>query len=83
MKTKLIFATDVKSYEYWTELPFIPRINDLFNVSDLLMEQEIKEIMGSSEYQGSLKGTVNVVEYRHDDNEFYTELVIWCGEKNK
>jgi len=41
MKTKLIFSTETKDFEQWTDLPFIPRINEWLNVADILKNEEI------------------------------------------
>jgi hypothetical protein len=81
MKTKLIFETG-NSYEYtvWSNLFFIPRINEYFNVQDLLKKDEIDQIIVSAQKWSGTKGTVKSVEYRHDDNDFYTEIIIWCEE---
>jgi len=78
MKTKLIFSTETDIMECWTNLPFIPRINEYFNVHDILTVGEISEIKASAQGWSGIKGVVQSVEYRHDDNEFYVEAVISC-----
>ena len=80
MKTKLIFSTKTKDVEQWTELPFVPRINEWFNVSDLLNADELMVLAKASKGWSSGKGIVQSVEYRHDDNEFYTEVVVGCED---
>jgi hypothetical protein len=80
MKAKLIFSTESKNHEYWTDMPFIPRINELVNIGDILFEEEIRQIQQSSHHWAGLKGIIQSVEYRHDDNDFYTELIIWCED---
>jgi hypothetical protein len=80
MKTKLIFATATKNNEQWTDLPFIPRTNEWFNVQDILVANEIAEIKASARSWSGVRGMVRSVEYRHDDNEFYAEVIIRCED---
>lgn len=80
MKTKLIFSTEKNDIEQWTDLPFIPRIGEWFNLRDILSADEITDIKSSSRDWSGISGEIRSVEYRHDDNEFYTELVIGCED---
>ena len=80
MKTKLLLSTSGKCEEIWTNLPFIPRISEWFNVSDLLNADELMALVKASKGWSSGKGIVQSVEYRHDDNEFYTEVVVGCED---
>jgi hypothetical protein len=80
MKTKLILSTQTKNYEYWTHLPFIPRINEFINLKDILKKDEIESIQQSSINWDGEKASVQSIEYRHDDNDFYAEVIICCGE---
>jgi hypothetical protein len=80
MKTKLILSTINKKLEFLTNLPFTPRINEWLNIKDLLRTEEINEIKQSAKCWSGIHGTVQSVEYRHDDNEFYTELIILCED---
>jgi hypothetical protein len=80
MKTKLIFSTETKDTEQWTDLPFIPRINEWFNVLDILKKEEIIDIMHSARCWSCIRGTVQSVEYRHDGNAFYVEVFVWCED---
>jgi hypothetical protein len=80
MTTKLIFSTSTNSTYYWTDLPFIPRVNELVNVQDILKEEEIEDIKTSAKCWSGIRGIVQSVEYRHDDNEFFAEVSIWCED---
>ena len=80
MKTKLVFSTETLITEQWTTLPFIPRINDWFNVHDILKADEVENIKFSAHCWAGVRGTVLSVEYHHDDNEFYAEIIIWCED---
>lgn len=80
MKTKLVFSTETLDTEQWTDLPFIPRLSEWLNVLALLKDEEIKKIKTSAHCWSGIRGTVQSVEYRHDNNEFYTEIFIWCED---
>jgi hypothetical protein len=80
MKTKLQFATKTDAYDVWTQLSFIPRINERFNVKDLLKEDEIAHLRTTAMQWSGNRGIVQSVEYRHDENDFYTEIVIRCED---
>lgn len=80
MKTKLQFATETDAYDVWTQLSFVPRINEYFNVQDLLKKEEIARIKTTAQSWSGTKGIVQSIEYRHDDNDFYTEIVIRCKD---
>lgn len=80
MKANLIISPQSKSTEFWTDLPFIPRTGDWFNLLDILTAEEITEIKVSAKCWSGVRGEVKSVEYRHDDNEFYVELVIRCED---
>lgn len=80
MKTKLIFSTETKDTEQWTDLPFIPRLNEWINVVDLLKKEELVLIWQSARCWSGIRGSVMSVEYRHDDNDFYIEIFIWCED---
>jgi hypothetical protein len=80
MKTKLIFSTEKKEMEQWTDLPFIPRINEWLNVVDILKKEELVEIYQSATCWSTSRGSILSVEYRHDDNDFYVEIYVWCED---
>lgn len=80
MKTKLIFSTQTKDMQQWTNLQFIPRINEWFNVAEILKPDEVITIQQSAMCWSGIRGTVQSVEYRHDDNEFYVEIYVWCED---
>jgi len=80
VRTKLIFSTEVNDTEYWTDLPFVPRINEWFNVLEILKKEELVAIWQSAQCWSGVRGTVQSVEYRHDDKEFYAEVFIWCED---
>ncbi len=80
MKTKLIFSTKTKETEQWTDLPFIPRLNEWINIADILKTEEIVEIYNSATSWSTGRGSVISVGYRHDDNAFYAEITIWCED---
>ena len=80
MKTKLIFSTASKEFEQWTDLSFVPRVKEQFNIQDILRTDEIEPIKQSARSWPGIRGTVKSVEYRHDDNEFYTEVMVWCDD---
>lgn len=44
MKTKLVLSTEKIKTEQWTDLPFLPRMDDWFNVKDILTS--MKKIIG-------------------------------------
>jgi hypothetical protein len=80
MKSKLIFSTKTSSTECWTILPFTPHINEIFNVQDILMDEEVSVIKQSANHWSGVRGIVESVEYRHDDDEFYTEILVRCED---
>lgn len=80
MKTKLILSTATKNNEQWTHLPFIPRKDEWFNVQDIFNVEEIAQIKASAKCWPGVGGEVKSVEYRHDDNEFYAEVIISCED---
>jgi hypothetical protein len=80
MKTKLIFSTEAKDMEQWSYLPFVPRINEWFNLKDILKPEELKEIKASAYCWSGVRGIVQSIEYRHNDNDFYVEIFIWCED---
>jgi len=80
MKTKLIFSTQSKNTEQWTNLPFVPRINEWFNLADVLKPKEINAIQLSAYSWSGNRGTVQSVEYRHDNNDFYVEIFVLCED---
>lgn len=80
MKTKLIFSTEKKETEHWTDIPFIPRINEWINVADILKKEEIIKIYQSATCWSNSRGIIQSVEYRHDDNDFYIEITVWCED---
>jgi len=80
MKTKLIFSTETKDFEQWTDLPFIPRINEWLNVADILKNEEIMQLWESANCWSRKYGIIQSVEYRHDDNDFYVEIYVWCED---
>jgi len=80
MKTKLIFSTETIDTEQWTDLPFIPRTNEYFNVSDILKKEEIVVIQQSAYCWSGIRGIIQSIEYRHNDDEFYAEVIIWCED---
>jgi len=80
MKTKLIFSTETKDTEQWTSLPFIPRLNEWVNIGDILKPTELMEIKQSAQCWSGIRGTIQSVEYRHDDNDFYVEIYVWCED---
>lgn len=80
VKTKLIFSTEVKDTEYWTDLPFIPRINEWFNVIDILKKEELVTIWQSAQNWSGVHGTIQSVEYRRDDKDYYVEIYVWCED---
>jgi hypothetical protein len=80
MKTKLIFSTKTKDTEQWTDIPVIPRLSEWINISDILREKEIVRIKQSAQCWSGVRGIVQSVEYRHDNNEFYVVIFIWCED---
>jgi len=82
MKTKLIFSTHSKDTEQWTNLPFVPRINEWFNIVDILSKEEIALIKQSAQSWSGVKGIISSIEYRHDENEFYPEVIILCEDSS-
>lgn len=80
MKTKLVFSTESKDLEHWTDLPFIPRLNEWINVKEILKDEDVRSLLNSSNCWSGIKGNVQSVEYRYDFNEFYSEIYIWCED---
>jgi len=80
MKTKLILSTKKRDIEFLTDLPFVPRITEWFNICDILKVEELAEIKKSAIHWSGIRGIIQSVEYRHDDNDFYTEVVIGCED---
>ena len=80
MKTKLIFSTEKKDFEYWTKLSFIPRKKEWFNVQDFLNPEKLNEIKETTFCWSGEKGIVQSVEYRHNKKQFYVEVYIWCED---
>jgi hypothetical protein len=80
MKTKLIFSTETKDTECWTDLTFVPRVHEWFNVQDILKDEELEMIKKSAICWSGAKGIIQSVEYRRDSNDFYVEVFIWCED---
>lgn len=80
MKTKFIFSTETKDTEQWTDLPFVPRINEWINVVDMLKKEELGAILQSAKCWSGYRGAIQSVEYRHDNNDFYAEVFVWCED---
>jgi hypothetical protein len=80
MKIKFIFSTEINDTEQWTNLPFIPRIQEWINVLDILNPEELDKIKKTAKCWSGVKGVIQSVEYRHDDNEFYVEIYVWCED---
>jgi hypothetical protein len=80
VKTKLIFSTEIKDIEYWTALPFVPRINEWLNVFEILKKEELVVIWQSAQCWSGVRGTVQSVEYHRDDKDYYVEIYVWCED---
>jgi hypothetical protein len=80
MKTKLIFSTETQDTGQWIDLPFIPRLNEWINVVDILKKEELVQIWQSAHCWSGIRGTVQSVEYRCDDQGFYIEVYVWCED---
>jgi len=80
MKTKLLFSTETQDYEVWQDLPLLPRIDEFFNVRDMLKPNEISVIKQSSKCWSGTRGIIQSVEYRYNNKEFYAEIIIWCED---
>ena len=80
MKTKLILSTDNKNIDLWTDLFFIPRLKEWINVKDLLKDDELRELKSASKNWSGIRGCVESIEYRHDDNDFFAEIHVLCED---
>jgi hypothetical protein len=80
MKTKLILCTCKKNFEQWTELPFVPRINEWLNIREILGKDEITTIKQSSDNWSGIRSIIWSVEYRHNDDGYYIEIVALCED---
>jgi hypothetical protein len=80
MRTKLVFATESNDTEYWDELPFIPRIDEWLNISEMLEKVKIESIKTTARCWSGIRGCIQSVEYRQDNHGFYTELYVWCED---
>jgi hypothetical protein len=80
MKTKLLFSTETQDYEVWKDLPALPRIDEFFNVRDMLKTEELAVIKQSAQCWSGTRGIVQSVEYRYNTDGFYTEIFIWCED---
>jgi hypothetical protein len=80
MKTKLILSTQQREMEFMTILSFTPRIDEWFNIPDILKTDEWTELKQSAKCWTGIHGTVKSVEYRHDENDFYQEIKIRCED---
>jgi hypothetical protein len=80
MNTKLILSTERKDTEYWVDLPFVPRINEWMNVQDILKSSELQGILNSTHCWSGVRGVIQSVEYRFQNNEYYAEIFIWCED---
>jgi hypothetical protein len=81
MKTKLIFSSEININEQWTELTFSPRVNEWFNIQDILKTEEIATIRKTAKNWSGIKGIIKSIEYRHDDNDYYLEVNIICQDE--
>jgi hypothetical protein len=77
-KMQLVISTQKATKKLWTYMPFIPRIGEWFNVKDILRDEEIEDIKATSPSWKGIHGAIRHVEYRHDDNEYYVEVLILC-----
>lgn len=80
MNVKLIFSTETKDTEQWTDLPFIPHTGEWVNIREILNTEKIEEIKQSAQCWSGIRGAVQSVEYRHDANDFYAEIYVWCED---
>jgi hypothetical protein len=80
MKTKLVFSTENKDSEHWTDMEFVPRMHEWLNVHDILKSDELEVIKKSANCWSGVRGTIESVEYKHNDNDFYAEIFIWCED---
>lgn len=80
MKTKLVLSTETSDTEQWTDLPFVPRMYEWLNVQDILKSDEVENIKHSATCWSGIRGSIESVEYKHDDNEFYVEIYVWCED---
>jgi hypothetical protein len=80
MNAKLIFSTDTEDIEHWIDLPFIPRISEWINVMEILKKEEILAILQTASCWSGARGTIQSVEYRHINNDFYAEIYVWCED---
>lgn len=80
MKTKLVLSTNRKDFEYWFELPFIPHINEWFNVKDVLTPTDVELIKNDAVCWSGVRGQIESVEYRKTENAYYSEVIVWCED---
>ena len=80
MKIKLILSTENKDIEHWTELPYVPRINEWINLQDMLKTNELEIIRNAAICWSGSKSIVQSIEYRHNGSEFYPEIYVWCED---
>lgn len=80
MKTKLVFSTEKGDIEYWADLPFIPRLKEWLNLTEIISTKLLDQIKQSATCWSGLKGLVDAVEYRQNDSGYYAEVLIWCED---
>lgn len=80
MKTKLVLSTETKDLEFWIDLPFIPRLNEWINLSEILSNKELCQVKQSAQCWSGIKGLVETIEYRKDTTDYYTEIIVWCED---
>lgn len=80
MKTKLILSTETIDIEYWKNLPLVPKMHEWLNVQEILSPNELSPIKKSANCWSGVRGSIEFVEYKPDENEFYAEVFIWCED---
>ncbi|HEY4789056.1 MAG TPA: hypothetical protein VIH57_23570 [Bacteroidales bacterium] len=80
MNIKLVLSTETKDIDYWTDLPFVPRINEWFNIHDFLPDNDLESLKQNAICWSGEKGIVQSIEYRHNNNGFFIEAFVWCED---
>jgi|WetSurMetagenome_2_1015567.scaffolds.fasta_scaffold1556531_1 hypothetical protein len=80
MKTKLVLITDTDQIECITELGIVPQMHEWFNLQDILKPVELEKIKQTANCWSGLQGTIEFVEFKQDNNDFYPEIHVLCED---
>ena len=80
MKQRMIFSTETADMECLFELPFVPRIGEWIRLTDILDSKQVLTIQKTAVCWSGERGVVQSVEYCKNNDDFHTEIYVWCED---